>query len=304
MGEEQGYLDLIKRILETGEERTGRNGTTYALYGERLEFNLSTGFPLLSTKRVFWRGVAEELFWFLRGSTDANELAAKNVHIWDDNTTPEFQASVGLSHLAPGQLGAGYGHQWRAFNGTYPSVPNTGKDCGVDQIRYVLEQLVTNPYGRRAILSAWNPCQLDQAVLPPCHVMYQFYVSKKHGLSCMMTQRSADVCAGVPFNIASTALLTSLMAHILHIPVHRVVVNMGDTHIYEDHVECAREQCQRTPYAKPTLRIVRPPPPKEASIDEKILWLETLSLDGDGQGPHVVIDNYQCHPPIKYKMIA
>jgi thymidylate synthase len=291
--EEQGYINLITTILNNGETRTTRNGKTYSLFGERLEFNLATGFPLLTTKRVFWRAVVEELLWFLRGSTDATELSSKNIHIWDDNTTPEFQASVGLSHLQPGQLGPGYGHQWRAFNGTYPSGQG-----GVDQIRYVLEQLQTNPSGRRTILSAWNPSQLDQAVLPPCHVMYQFYVSPTHGLSCMMTQRSADFCAGIPFNIASTALLTSIIAHVLHLKAHRIVINMGDTHIYDDHVEGAQEQSSRFPFAKPKLTITRPPPPKGASIDYVINWLETLKFED------ISIENYKCHPAIKYKMIA
>lgn len=291
--EEQGYLELIKKILADGEERKGRNGTTYALFGERLEFDLRSGFPLLTTKRVFWRGVAEELFWFLRGSTDATELSSKGVHIWDDNTTPEFQASVGLSHLSPGELGAGYGHQWRAFNGEYPS--GVG---GIDQIRYVIDQLSSNPFGRRAILSAWNPSQLTQAVLPPCHAFYEFFVSPKHGLSCMMVARSQDVCAGTPFNIASTALLTALLAHILHMPAHKIIINMGDTHIYDEHVEGASEQSERVPHAKPTLQILRPAPPKEATLDEKLQWLETLTIED------VKIENYTCHPAIKYKMIA
>lgn len=296
--EEQGYLDLIKKILLEGEVRCGRNGNTHSLFGERLEFDLRTGFPLMTTKRVFWRGVVEELLWFLRGSTDATALSEKGVHIWDDNTTATFQASVGLGHLTPGQLGAGYGHQWRAFNGEYVAGVGTRPNTGVDQLRYILTELSTNPRGRRTVLSAWNPCQLTDAVLPPCHMMYEFYVHGIHGLSCMMIQRSADVCAGVVFNVASTSLLTSIIAHVLHMNVDRVIINMGDTHIYEAHVEGARTQVQREPFVKPKLVIHRPAPPKGSSVDQMIQWIETLKYED------FEIVDYKHHPTIKYAMIA
>lgn len=294
-GEEQGYLDLVAKILDEegeSEERLGRNGMTLSVFGQHLEFNLSTGFPLLTTKRVFWRGVAEELFWFLRGSTDARELMDKGVHIWDGNSSREFLDSVGLTHVETGTIGAGYGFQWRHYSGTYPSGQG-----GVDQIRYILNELTDNPHSRRIVLNAWNPCQLSQAALPPCHTMYQFYVNSK-GLSCSLVCRSQDIILGTPFNIASTALLTTLLAYLLHIPVHKIVINMGDTHIYKDHVEAAKQQLSRTPYKKPTLKILRPAPNKSATIDEKLYWLETLTFDD------VQLDDYKCHPAIKCAMIA
>lgn len=297
MSEELAYLQLLFRVSTNGEIRNGRNGNTRSLFGEKLEFNLKTGFPLLTTKKVFLRGIAEELFWFLRGSTNANELIAKNVHIWDGNTTREFLDSVGLHHLMPGYLGAGYGHCWRSFGGDYPSIPGVGANCGVDQIRFILTELINNPHGRRALLSAWNPCQLNKAALPPCHYAYQFYINSK-GLSCICNCRSQDLCAGTPFNIASTALFTHLIAHLLHIDVDRIILMMGDAHIYEEHLDGANEQITRTPKNKPTLHILREAPPLESSIDEKIKWLETLKFED------IQISNYDSYPAIKYQMIA
>lgn len=290
-GEKQ-YLSLLKDILENGEERDGRNGKTLSLFGQRLEFDLSKGFPLLTTKRVFWRGVVEELLWFLRGSTDATELQAKNVHIWDGNTSREYLDAVGLTHYPVGELGPGYGFQWRCFGGDYPQREN-----GVDQVHYLLTELSANPHGRRAVLSAWNPKQASQMALVPCHVLYQFYVGSK-GLSCQLYCRSQDVCAGTPFNIASMALLTSLLGALLHIPTDRVILIAGDTHVYEQHVENAHIQVTRDPYIPPQLVIKKPVPPKESTVDEKMSWLEALTFED------LELANYNCHPPLKYEMIA
>jgi thymidylate synthase len=295
MCEEQGYLQLLSKVLNEGETRNGRNGKTISLFGERLQFNLKTGFPLLTTKKVFFRGIAEELFWFLRGSTNANELIEKNVHIWDGNTSREFLDSVGLYHLMPGYLGAGYGHCWRSYGADYPSLPGT--NGGIDQIRFILEELSTNPHGRRALLNAWNPCQLTKTALPPCHFAYQFYINEK-GLSCQCNCRSQDLCAGTPFNIASTALLTHLIAHVLYLNVDRIILVIGDVHIYEEHVDNVHEQIDRITNRKPYILILRNAPPKEASIDEKLKWLETLKFDD------LLLENYIYHPHIKYKMIA
>lgn len=290
--QEEGYLSLMRNILANGEVRKGRNGTTKSIFGNRLEFDLSKGFPLLTTKRVFWRGVVEELCWFLRGSTNANELKEKGVHIWDGNTSRAFLDSVGLHDEPEGHIGAGYGYQWRAFGGDYPTREN-----GVDQLRYVLTELSENPHGRRAVLSAWNPKQLDRMALPPCHMVYQFFVGEK-GLSCMMMMRSCDVGAGLPFNIASTSLLTHLIAHVLHLATDKVVVVMGDTHIYEEHFESAAQQIERAPYAPPSFQVCKAPPAKDAPVEEKLAWLETLTAED------VKIDGYQCHPPLKYAMVV
>lgn len=288
---ERGYLDLLNHILNHGEERHGRNGLTLSTFGERLVFDLKQGFPLLTTKRVFWRGIVEELLWFLRGSTDATELQEKGVHIWDGNTTREFLDNVGLHAVPEGQIGAGYGFQWRAFGGDYPL-----RRGGVDQIRYILSELKTNPHGRRAVLVAWNPKQLQMAALPPCHFAYQFYIGK-NGLSCQMQMRSCDVCAGLPFNIASTSLLTHLLAHLLGLEADRVCIVMGDTHVYEEHFQNAREQLARSPLTPPTLRILRPAP-HDATVDDMVMWLETLT------SADVEIHGYNHHPPLKYAMVA
>ena len=290
---EVGYLCLVKRILEDGEDRGGRNGLTRGLFGERLEFDLTRGFPLVTTKRVFWRGVVEELLWFLRGSTDATELSGKGVHIWDANTSREFLDGVGLEDLPVGSIGQGYGFQWRCFGGTFPD-----RKEGVDQLQYVLQELCHNPFGRRALLVAWNPKQLDRMALPPCHFSYQFYLSPKHGLSCQMQMRSCDVGAGLPFNIASTALFTTILATVLHVPTHRVVISMGDTHLYHAHFDSAREQIDRQPYALPALRIKRAPPADDASVDERLAWIEKLVYED------FELVNYQCHAPLKYPMVA
>jgi len=289
---EQQYLDLLRKIIMKGEERDGRNGKTLSLFGERMEFDLNEGFPLLTTKRVFWRGVAEELFWFLRGSTDAKELQQKNVHIWDGNTSREYLDAHGLAHYEEGELGPGYGFQWRCFGGDYPTHEN-----GIDQIKYILRELINHPHGRRAVLSAWNPKQADEMALVPCHVLYQFYIGNR-GLSCQLYCRSQDVCAGTPFNIASCALLTTLFAALLDIPVDRVILIAGDAHIYEEHIENAKIQVERTPYKFPTLKILKTAPPHSASIHEKTKWLENLTFE-DFQ-----LDNYECHPTLKYEMIA
>lgn len=286
------YLDLLRKILISGEEREGRNGKTLSLFGERMEFDLKDGFPLLTTKRVFWRGVVEELLWFLRGSTDAKELQAKNIHIWDGNTSREYLDAHGLEHYDEGELGPGYGFQWRCFGGDYPCHQN-----GVDQIKYILEELTNNPHGRRAVLSAWNPKQAGAMALVPCHVLYQFYIGR-NGLSCQLYCRSQDVCAGTPFNIASCSLLTVLIAMLLDLPADRMILIAGDAHIYDSHIENAKIQIERTPYKSPRLNILKQVPAKGANLDEKILWLESLTFED------FKLEEYEYHPPLKYEMVA
>lgn len=290
--EEAGYLALVKRILDDGEYREGRNGGTKSVFGEKVEFRLNNGntFPLLTTKRVFWRGVVEELLWFLRGSTDVKELQAKNIHIWDGNSTRAFLDSVGLHDVPEGDIGLGYGKQWRNFGGIAPG-------SGVDQLAYVIDELRKNPAGRRCLLSAWNPVHLHMAALPPCHVMYQFYVGT-NGLSCQMYQRSQDCMSGAPFNYASTALLTMILAHILRVPADRVIVVSGDTHVYEPHFENAAIQVTREPYAPPRVAIRKEPPPPEARTTEMIQWIEGLTFED------FELTGYVHHPALKFEMVA
>lgn len=283
---EEGYLMCLKDTLNNGEKREGRNGNVISQFGTMISFdNIDTLFPFLTTKKVFMRGVIEELFWFLRGSTDVKELQEKNIHIWDGNSSREYLDSIGLNHYEEGKLGPVYGHQWRCFNGTYPD-----KNNGIDQIRYVLEELSTN--SRRAILSAWNPSQLKDMALPPCHLLYNFY-KDNNGLSCMMTMRSSDLFLGLPFNIASTALLTHIIAKVLHIKPYKINISSCDAHIYEEHIEAVIIQLNRTPYKLPKINIKSIPPKLEEGIDEKIKWIEGLKYDD------IEIIEYKSHEPIK-----
>jgi thymidylate synthase len=290
---EECYLDLVKDILENGEIREGRNGKTLSVFSRRLEFDVrKNGFPLLTTKRVFWRGVVEELLWFLRGSTDTHELSDKGIHIWDGNSTREFLDSVGLHDIATGFIGAGYGHQIRNFSGEYGEEVNTG----ADQLYHIVSELTNNPHGRRAVLSMWNAKQLHRAALPPCHMLYQFYIGK-NGLSCQMTQRSADVAAGLPFNIASTSLFTSILAYLLDVQVDRIIITIGDAHIYEQHIENIKIQITRSPFSFPEL-VINKPRPESQKTDDKIEWIEQLTFND------FELVGYNPHPALKYEMIA
>ncbi|KAJ1675267.1 Thymidylate synthase [Spiromyces aspiralis] len=263
MHEEQQYLNLIRRILAEGDIREDRTGTgTLALFAPpQLRFSLSDSFPLLTTKRVFWRGVVEELLWFLRGETNSKTLSAKGVKIWDGNGSREFLDSRGLGHRQEGDLGPVYGFQWRHFGAPYHDafMDYTGK--GFDQLQDVINKIRTNPTDRRIILSAWNPADLDKVALPPCHMFCQFYVSKPNTpdatLSCQMYQRSCDVGLGVPFNIASYALLTCIIANITGLKPGTFVYCMGDTHIYRNHIDALKAQVEREPREFPKLLIKR-----------------------------------------------
>lgn len=290
---EYEYLNLLEELIQNGEEKTGRNGKTLSIFGTRIEFNISNSFPILTTKRVFFRGVVEELLWFLRGSTDATELQKKNIHIWDGNTSREYLDSVGLTNLDEGFLGPGYGYQWRSFGGNYPN-----KD-GTDQLKYIITELITNPDGRRCILSAWNPLQMPQMALPPCHMTYQFYIDK-YGISCQMYMRSCDVAAGLPFNICSTSLFTIILAHILKIKKNKIIIIMGDTHLYEPHIENAKIQITREPLMPPSLSIE-----KECNIEPTIdnvplliKWIEELKYED------FKLSNYNNHGHLDFKMVV
>lgn len=253
-GEEQ-YLDLIREVLAHGVSRPDRTGVgTLSVFGRSMRFNLHESFPLLTTKRVFWRGVVEELLWFVSGSTNAKVLQAKNVRIWDGNASRAFLDSVGLNEREEGDLGPVYGFQWRHFGAAYQTMHDDYTGKGVDQLGNIVRALKENPTSRRILMSAWNPANLPQMALPPCHLLAQFYVSNGR-VSCQMYQRSADIGLGVPFNIASYALLTCMLAHVCDLEPGEFVHVLGDAHVYNNHVEPLREQIKRTPRPFPTLRI-------------------------------------------------
>ncbi|EDW87468.1 thymidylate synthase [Drosophila yakuba] len=257
--DEMQYLDLLRQIIANGEQRMDRTQVgTLSLFGSQMRFDMRQSFPLLTTKRVFFRAVAEELLWFVAGKTDAKLLQAKNVHIWDGNSTREFLDKLGFTERAVGDLGPVYGFQWRHFGAEYATCDDDYSGKGIDQLRQVIDTIKNNPSDRRIIMSAWNPLDIPKMALPPCHCLAQFYVSQTRGeLSCQLYQRSADMGLGVPFNIASYALLTHMIAHVTGLKPGDFVHTMGDTHVYLNHVEPLKEQLQRTPRPFPKLIIKR-----------------------------------------------
>jgi thymidylate synthase len=288
---EEGYLTALREIKETGEVRETRNAVTRSMFGVNLKFDIRNSFPLLTTKRVFWRGVLHELLWFISGNTNANDLSLNNVHIWDGNSSRQFLDSQGLSHYGVGDCGPIYGYQWRHFNAPYSGCLTPREHLGgVDQLQNCIDLIRTDPTSRRIFMSAWNPSQLDEMCLPPCHVSYQFYVNKGDELSCILYQRSGDMFLGVPFNIASTALLVNILAHMTGKKPGFVSLCIGDAHIYESHLDAVNEQLSRSPttYMMPTLRILCEP--KEKIEDYRFEDFEIV--------------DYQCYGSIRAQMVA
>ncbi|TKA75021.1 hypothetical protein B0A55_04806 [Friedmanniomyces simplex] len=271
--EEHQYLDLIRLILTTGEHRPDRTGTgTKSLpFPPQHKYTLSRPdgtliLPLLTTKRVFLRAVIAELLWFISGDTNAKTLQDQNVRIWDGNVSRAYLDSVGLSHREEGDLGPVYGFQWRHFGAEYTNCHADYTNKGVDQLAEVIRKLRHTPYDRRIILSAWNPADLPHMALPPCHMFAQFYVAfppssptrendgtKRGTLHALLYQRSCDMGLGVPFNIASYALLTHMLARCCDLLPGTLTHTMGDAHVYLDHEEALRVQVERTPREFPTL---------------------------------------------------
>jgi thymidylate synthase/dihydrofolate reductase len=260
------YKTLMRDVLREGHARPDRTGTgTVGVFGRQLRFDISESVPLLTTKLVPWKSVIKELLWFLRGDTDASILQKDGVRIWDGNTTREFLDSRGLSHLPEGDIGCGYGFQWRHFGEQY----NTCKDKhtgGFDQIQNIIHQLKTDPYSRRIFMSAWNPKDMHMMALPPCHVSAQFYVDHENKLSCHMYQRSVDCFLGLPFNIFSYCVLTHILATICGFVPHELIISTGDTHIYQDHIQQIKTQLARVPISSP--KLVVNPRIKDVSLED------------------------------------
>lgn len=278
---ERGYLNLLEDVYKNGIRKETRNGFTYSSFGSLLKFDVKNGlsFPLLTTKKVFFRGIVEELLWFLRGSTNSKELEEKGINIWKGNSSREYLNSVGLVNNQEGELGKVYGYEWRSFNGCF------------DQIRYILEELSLNN-SRRALLSAWNPCDLKEQALPPCHLLYNFFKIDNENLNCMMYMRSADLFLGVPFNIASTTLLAMIIGKVMGMKVNEICISICDCHIYEEHLEAVKEQLPRVIYESPNVEI-RKEIDVNLSIDEKIKWIEELKFED------FEMRDYYYHPTIK-----
>ena len=255
---EEQYLQLIRDILSEGVMENGRNGNVLTVFGSAMRFSLENDIiPILTTKKVAWKTCLKELLWFICGDTSNIRLQQQNVKIWNGNGSRDFLDSRGLHHLKEGDLGAVYGHQWRFFNAEYETCDTDYTGKGVDQLQYVIDNL-KNPEtrnSRRLLVSAWNPCQLDQMALPPCHVLMQFNVIGGDKLSCALYQRSGDVGLGVPFNIASYSFLTHIIAKHCGLKPYEFIYHLGNAHIYDDHIESLKMQVDRKPYEFPTLKI-------------------------------------------------
>tara|TARA_Y100000992_G_scaffold254900_1_gene187950 strand:- start:183 stop:1061 length:879 start_codon:yes stop_codon:yes gene_type:complete len=264
--EETQYLQLIENILNNGTIEHSRNGITKSIFGNMMKFSLNDGtIPILTTKKVAWKTCFKELTWFIKGDTSNKLLNDMNVHIWDANGSKEFLKSRNLNY-EENDLGPVYGHQWRHFNAKYNDCNTDYSNQGIDQLQNIINQLKTDEgrKSRRLIMSAWNPCQLDEMALPPCHVMAQFHVSENKYLSCSLYQRSGDVGLGVPFNIASYSFLTHIIAKHTGLEAKEFVYFLGNAHIYEEHDEALKEQILRQPYEFPKVQIKN----KKENIDD------------------------------------
>ena len=269
---EYEYLNAMRQIMEKGERRQTRNGMTRSVFGMRMEFPLYrvmengteiSQIPLMTTKKVFWKGVVHELLWFLHGDTNAKHLDKMGVKIWNENSSRDTLDALGLTEYEEGDCGPVYGFQWRHFGAPYAGAGagagvGVGVGGGIDQLENCIQQLRNDPFSRRIFMSAWNPVDLEAMCLPPCHVSYQFYVSSSEKrLYCQLYQRSADMFLGVPFNIASVSLLTHLLAHLVGLKPSGVILVLGDAHIYEDHMGVVSQQLERIPVAPfPSIRII------------------------------------------------
>ena len=274
---EAGYLSLLSQLTQAAskDDRTGTG--TYSVFGAQLRFDLAQGFPLLTTKRVHMASITHELLWFISGRTDVDYLSERGVTIWDEWATEEQTARF---NREAGDLGPVYGHQWRNFGATQNPDGSYNQD-GFDQLAWVLNEIKTNPSSRRLIVSGWNPHEAQQVALPPCHTLFQFYVSGGK-LSCQLYQRSADFFLGVPFNIASYALLTHMIAQVSGLEVGEFIWSAGDVHLYTNHVEQAGRQLAREPYDFPKLK-----------LNNKITSLFDFSFED------IEVVGYEHHPGIK-----
>ena len=280
--EEYQYINLVRDILDEGVVEYGRNGNAKTVVGSAMHFTLTDGvLPLLTTKQVAWKTCAKELFWFIRGSTDNKVLQDQNVHIWTKNASREYLDEIGLSERAENDLGPVYGHQWRHFNAPYTTCHDDYTGKGYDQLDYIISCL-KNPHtrnSRRLVMSAWNPTQIDEMALPPCHVLVQFNVTKGDQLSCSLYQRSGDVGLGVPFNIASYSMLTHLIAHHCQLKATDFYYHLGNCHIYDDHLDSLTEQIQKKPLPFPTIKINSV---KETMEEYSLADLEILNYNSHG----------------------
>jgi thymidylate synthase len=290
--EENQYIQLIKDILQYGSLESGRNGETISIFGSAMYFSLeNNSIPIFTSKKVAWKTCLKELLWFIKGDTNNQHLIDQNVTIWRENASRNFLDSRGLTNLQENDLGPVYGHQWRHFNAPYTNCDADYSGQGIDQLQYIINQLKdADPIkrnSRRLIMSAWNPCQIDEMALPPCHILVQFNVSHGNKLSCSLYQRSGDIGLGVPFNIVSYSFLTHILAKHCGLEAHEFIYTIGNAHIYSNHVEALKEQIKNELFVFPKIEI-----------------MNSYENINDYTVEDIVITNYKSNSAINMKMIA
>lgn len=301
--EEYQYINLVRNILENGEKKECRNGFTYGIFGPQHVFNLENGIiPLLTTKRMFTTGIIKELLFFLCGKTDSKILEKEKVNIWKGNTTEEFLSSRNLNYRE-GDMGPMYGFQWRHFSADYQNCDTDYTNKGFDQLKELLRKLLITPNDRRLLLTTYNPADVSKSVLAPCHgLTVQFYVRQGKYLDCKMYQRSVDVGLGYPFNIASYAILVHIICKVTNYVPGKLIMTLGDTHIYDVHREAISTHLNRTPYKFPTLNLNKEfyssNNNNEELVNDCIAYIESLTIDD------FKLENYHCHPRITMDMVA
>uniref|UniRef100_A0A0N5AKV1 Thymidylate synthase n=1 Tax=Syphacia muris TaxID=451379 RepID=A0A0N5AKV1_9BILA len=284
--EEEQYLQQLSYVMENGEKVIDRTGVgTLSIFGQYATYSLRNGvIPLLTTKRVYWKGVVEELLWFIRGETNSKTLSAKNVKIWDANGSRQFLDKLGFTDRPEGDLGPIYGFQWRHWGAQYCGVDGDYKGKGIDQLNEVIRLIKEQPHSRRIILSSWNVQDLDQMALPPCHTLAQFAV-RGGELHCQLYQRSGDMGLGVPFNLASYGLLTHMIAHVCGLKAGTLHHVLGDAHIYLNHRDALKEQMKRKPRRFPTIR-----------FEGNLKTIDDFTYES------IILEGYNPHPTIKMQM--
>lgn len=290
---ENGYLALLSQIKSCAPRDNRTAVRTVGNFFNALTFDVSNGkLPLITTKYVSFDNVLKELLWFISGYTDSKKLETLNVNIWKENTSKEFLAKRSLSYRE-GDAGPIYGFQWRHWGASYQGCDMEYNGQGVDQIKNVIKQIIDDPYSRRHVVCAWNVSDIDKMALPPCHLLFQFYVEEEHGkpafLSCSVTMRSSDVFLGLPYNIASYSILLHMIAHLTNLKAKKIHFALGDTHVYVTHLKQAEEQLKRTPYPFPNIKFVEP---------YKIRSIEDFTLE------NVKCEDYIHHEKINAKMVV
>lgn len=297
--EELQYLNLVRKVIEKGEKTSDRTGTgTVRLFGETCRYDLTNGkLPVLTTKKMFFRGVVEELLWFMTGSTDSKKLEEKGVNIWNGNGSRAALDKLGFKERREGDLGPVYGFSWRHFGADYKTCDDDYENKGFDQLVDLVEQIKTNPSSRRLILCNWNPLEVKNVALPPCHVVCQFSVSENKELSCLMYQRSCDMGLGCPFNIVSYSLLTHIVARICGLKAKEFVHMIGDCHVYSNHIEQLKVQIERKPFPFPTLEIN-----EELKTLEDFVKVFQVTRTEKDLSTYFRLKDYKSHAPIKMEM--